>query len=296
MGVKTKEIYDFQRRDNDLAEITDYLENDQLPHDNVRAKQVPLSQDIYFLDENNLLYHLDVLQKRARKGYHAQLVLPPLRYEVLVHARDDLSGGHLGTFKTYEKLRDRFYWKGMHTDVEHWVRSCQDCATRKNPRNKHRAPFLPIPIDAAFSRLAVDLLGPLPITWSGNRYIVVFVECLPKWPEIFPVKNADSVTIARLLTNEIIPRHGAPRTLLSDHGKNFLSNLVLEVCKLYNFKKLNSSAYHPQTDGLVERMNSTLCQTLTKPKTSFIIIMVHTGLSRNLALYTSACALAEISQ
>ena len=264
VGVKTKEIYDFQRRDSDLADIIDYLENDQLPHDNVRAKRVLLSQDIYFLDENSLLYHLDVTQKRARKGCHAQLVLPPpLRYEVLVHAHDDLSGGHLGTFKTYEKLRDRFYWKGMYKDVEHWVRSCQDCATRKNPRNKYQAPLLPIPVDAAFSRLAVDVLGPLPITWSGNRYIVVFTEYLTKWPEIFAVKNADAVTIARLLTSEIIPRHGAPRTLLSDRGKNFLSTLVLEVCKLYSIKKLNTSSYHPQTDGLVERMNSTLCQTLS---------------------------------
>lgn len=264
VGVKTKEIYDFQRRDSDLADIIDYLENDQLPHDSVRAKRVLLSQDIYFLDENSLLYHLDMTQKRARKGCHAQLVLPPpLRYEVLVHAHDDLSGGHLGTFKTYEKLRDRFYWKGMYKDVEHWVRSCQDCATRKNPRNKYHAPLLPIPVDAAFSRLAVDVLGPLPITWSGNRYIVVFTEYLTKWPEIFPVKNADAVTIARLLTSEIIPRHGAPRTLLSDRGKNFLSTLVLEVCKLYSIKKLNTSSYHPQTDGLVERMNSTLCQTLS---------------------------------
>ena len=105
MGVKTKEIYDFQRRDSNLADIIDY---DQLPHDNLRAKRVLLCQDIYFLDENSLLYHLDVTRKRACKGCHAQLVLPPpLRYEVLVHAHDDLSGGHLGTFKTYKKLRDQ---------------------------------------------------------------------------------------------------------------------------------------------------------------------------------------------
>ena len=89
------------------------------------------------------------------------------------------------------------------------------------------------------------------------------MEYLTKWPEIFPVKNADAVTITKLLTNEIIPRHGAPRTLLSDRGKNFLSSLVLEVCKLYSIKKLNTTSHHPQTDGLVEKMNSTLCQILS---------------------------------
>lgn len=74
-------------------------------------------------------------------------------------------------------------------------------------------------------RVAVDCLGPLPVMWSGNRYIVVFIEYLTKWLEIFPVRNIDADTIAKLLVNEIIPRHGAPRTLLSDQGTNFLSHL-----------------------------------------------------------------------
>ena len=140
-----------------------------MPTDNIRAKHVLLAEDVYLLDDNGILYHLD---KQGRKGYkdnHAQLVLPPpLRYEVLVHAHDDLTGGHLGTFKTYEKLRDRFYWRGMYKDVEHLVRSCVDCATRKRPRNNLKAPLLPIPVDGAFDRLAVDCLGPLPVTWLDH--------------------------------------------------------------------------------------------------------------------------------
>ena len=58
--------------------------------------------------------------------------------------------------------------------------------------------------------------------------------------------------IARLLVNEIIARHGAPRVLLSDRGTNFLSKLVAEVCKIFQIQKVNTSSYHPQTDGLVE--------------------------------------------
>ena len=77
------------------------------------------------------------------------------------------------------------------------------------------------------------------------------------------MKSIDAITMAKLLTDEIILHHGAPRTLLSDRGKNFLSSLVLEVCKLYSIKKLNTTANHPETDGLVERMNSTICQTLS---------------------------------
>ena len=110
----------------------------------------------------------------------------------------------------------------MYKDVEHWIWSCNDWVTCKKPRNKSRAPLLPIPVSAAFNRMAVDILGPLPVTWTGNRYTVVFVEYLTNWPEIFPVKNIDAVTIACLITDEIIPRHEAPRSLLSDRGKNSL--------------------------------------------------------------------------
>ena len=55
-----------------------------------------------------------------------------------------------------------------------------------------------------------------------GRYLVMFTEYFRKWPEIFPVSSIDAETIAKRLVNEIIPRHGAPRTLLSDRGKNFL--------------------------------------------------------------------------
>ena len=63
--------------------------------------------------------------------------------------------------------------------------------------------------------------------------------------------------------NQIMPRHGAPRTLLSDRGSNFLSQLVKEVCFLMNAKKVFTTSYHPQCDGLVERFNGTLAQSLS---------------------------------
>lgn len=136
------------------------------------------------------------------------LCCQPRYTEVLVNAHDDLSRGHLGVFKTYKKLCDWYYWKGMYKDVKHWVRSCQDCSMRKKPRNKYRAPLLPISVSATFEKLALDVLGPLPTTWSGNHYIVCFIEYLTKWPEIFPVPNMEAVTIVQLITDKIILRHG----------------------------------------------------------------------------------------
>ena len=75
--------------------------------------------------------------------------------------------------------------------------------------------------------------------------------------------SVEATVIARLLIDEIISRHGAPRVLLSDRGTNFLSKVVAEVCKIFQIQKVNTSSYYPETDGLVERFNSTLCQSLS---------------------------------
>ena len=70
--------------------------------------------------------------------------------------------------------------------------------------------------------------------------------------------SVEATVIARLLIDEIISRNGAPRVLLSDRGTNFLSKVVAEVCKIFPIQKGNTSSYHPPTDGLIERFNSTL--------------------------------------
>ena len=121
----------------------------------------------------------------------------------------------------------------------------------------------PIPVKGPFHRVAVDVLQ-LPLTSSGNKYVVVFLDYLTKWVEAFPTADQQSSTIAQLLVEHIICRHGIPEELLSDRGTNFLSNLILELCSLLGIRKINMSGYHPQTDGLVEKFNSTLQNIIAK--------------------------------
>ena len=89
---------------------------------------------------------------------------------------------------------------------------------RKTPRNRKRALLLPIPVEGAFDRVAVDCLGPFPESYSGTRYVVVFFDYLTRGPEAFAVSTIDAVVIAKLLVNEIFCRHGSPKTLLPDRG------------------------------------------------------------------------------
>ena len=99
---------------------------------------------------------------------------------------------------------------------------------------------------------------------TGNRYGVMLVDYLTKWPEVFATSDQTALTIAKLFVEQIVCRHGAPAQLLSDREAAILSHLLMEICELLGVEKLNSTAYHPQTDGLAERFNRTLTDMLAK--------------------------------
>jgi len=151
----------------------------------------------------------------------------------------------------------------MRADVRKYCCSCLVCASRKGNAHSIKPALQPIPVGGPFHRIGVDVLQ-LPLTLDGNQYVVVFIDYLTKWVEAFAVADQTAETIARLFVEGVVCRHGAPQELLSDRGANFLSDLVSEVCKLFGVKKLNTSGYHQQTNGLCERFNSTLIQMLVK--------------------------------
>jgi transposase InsO family protein len=80
--------------------------------------------------------------------------------------------------------------------------------------------------------------------------------------EAFALRDTKSETIAKIFVNEVICRHSAPSSLLSDQGANFLSNLIKQVCEYLKINKVNTAPYNPKCDGLTERANKTLCQML----------------------------------
>ena len=253
-----------QKRDPELAALIDFLENDILPTNDKDARKILLTSDNFFIGQDGLLYHIYFNRRRNARESFCQLVVPAaLRFQILSNVHDHIAGAHFGLNKTLSKLKQRYWWKGMFKDVEHWVKSCVECSMRKSPRNSKKAPLLPIPVEGAFDRVAVDVLGPFPPSSKGRRYIVVFSDYLTLWVEAFPVPSVEAIVIERLLIDEIISRHVAQRVLLPDRGTNFLSKVVVEVCKIFQIQKVDTSSYHPQTDGLLERFNSTLCQSLS---------------------------------
>ena len=120
----------------------------------------------------------------------------------------------------------------------------------------------PISVGGPFERLGADILE-MPLTVNGNRYVIVFMDYLTKWMEAYATSEQTTETIVDALV-DVACRHGVPRELVSDRGANLLSNLMQDVCEAFRIKKVNSTSYHPQTDGLVENFNKTLRSMLAK--------------------------------
>ena len=257
-------LHSLQCQNKDLCDVIQYLECSTLPISDNNTCSLLLTIDSYYLDEIGILCHLWTPGKCRAQTLVSQFVIAaPLCYELLTACHDDPTADHLSTSKTYKTVRMRYFWTRMFKDTEHWCHSCTDCAMKKIPHGKRKVPLLPIPVEGAFHRVAVDTLGPFPATNDGNHYILLFSDYYARWPETFAVPSIDASRVANILVNAILALHGSPHTLLSDRGSNFLSSVMKEVCNIMDTRKIQTTAYHPQTDGLVDRFNGTLADGLS---------------------------------
>ena len=121
----------------------------------------------------------------------------------------------------------------------------------------------PVYVCNPMEKIALDILGPLPVTEAENRYVVVISDNFTCWSEAFPLPNQEATTVAKKLTEDWIFRFGAPYSIHTDQGRNFESKLFAELCELLDVRKTRTSPYHPQSDGLVERLNRTILMMLS---------------------------------
>ncbi|XP_011631100.1 uncharacterized protein K02A2.6-like [Pogonomyrmex barbatus] len=114
---------------------------------------------------------------------------------------------------------------------------------------------------APFERIQMDILGPLPVSSLGNKYLLIVVDCFTKWVEAFPLKNMRATTVAEIFVNQVVSRYGVPLELYIDQGRSFESQLFQELMRILGIRKTRTTALHPQSDGQVERQHQTILQT-----------------------------------
>jgi transposase InsO family protein/predicted aspartyl protease len=261
-----KELIKLQHRDTTLIPWIHYLKHGEFPTDMSSADQKKYLRHVDKLVlEDNLLLRIDTILVGRRRRFKRRIVVPNTkRTEVLQACHEHPLAGHFGRTKTYERVMERFWWMNMYEDVKQWVKSCTNCAAKKDRDDLRLGELHSIVVSRPMEIVGVDIVGPLPETRDGNRFITAFTDHFTKWAEVCASARADAGTIALLFVERIVCRFGAPEKLLSDRGKQFLSKLSKEIYKLLCVEKLNTSGYHPQTDGLNERFNRTLVTSISK--------------------------------
>ncbi|GFU91119.1 retrovirus-related Pol polyprotein from transposon 412 [Trichonephila clavipes] len=180
------------------------------------------------------------------KTFRWQLVLPRSRIpEVLKELHGSPTGGHFGVMKTLHRVRERFFWGKVRADVEQWCKSCDACSARKGPKIRSRGKLHRYNVGAPFERIAFDILGPLPRTASGNKYLLVVIDYFTKWPEVYPIPDQEAPTVAEAVVQHWISRYGVPLQLHSDQGRNFVSAVLKGVCELLGIDKTKTTPLHP---------------------------------------------------
>ena len=193
-----------------------------------------------------------------------QIVIPEVyKRRVMEIAHEGSLSGHLGVRKTLRRILCHFYWPNVKREVAEYCKSCDTCQRVGKPNQGiHPAPLQPIPvIDEPFRKIEIDCVGPLPRTRRGNEYMLTIMCVSTRFPEAIPLRRINAKNIVRELV-KFFSCFGLPEVIQSDQGSNFTSNMFQKVLKGLHIQQQLSSAYHPQSQGCVERFHQTLKNTL----------------------------------
>ena len=209
-------------------------------------------RDFFFHDEAELLCY-----RRAADPVARVCVPASCRAQVLeaAHGGSSLTG-HPGIARTAAAVARFFYWPRLYEDVAHFVRSCRVCAAAKssNQLRMGAESFTTIPIEP-FSHWAMDLIGPLPRSRSGNSWIVTWVDRTSKWIVARAMKtgSCSGKDLAELTFAEICCNYGLPARLTHDNDVRF-KKFWRSLWTLVGTKITATAAWNPQADP-AERAN-----------------------------------------
>ena len=179
-----------QSKDAVIMELKIGLQNDKLPK-SIQKRHIVMDNILYFISN-------------ADSDPVLRLYIPEHLRDFVIKQYHDLNG-HMGTDKTYDSMKSKYYWPNMYKEVYDYVGCCVTCQARS--LQKHKAPLQETEIPPyAFAKIGLDVSGPYPTSLSGNKYIVGFVDWYSGYPEAFAVPDKSADTIAHLIIEEIFPR------------------------------------------------------------------------------------------
>jgi hypothetical protein len=139
--------------------------------------------------------------------------------------------GHFGETQTLTEVKKRFYGHDKIEFVKKFIKTCEKCQLAKQFGNMRSGieEMKSIPICYLFYHVTMDIVGPLPETTNGNKYVLVAIDHYSKWCEAWPVKEHDVCIVAKFLENEVICRYGVPKYILTNNGSEWMKEFV-KIC------------------------------------------------------------------
>ena len=212
------------------------------------------------LKERKSLYVDNEGVLRRKCGQWKQVVLPA-KHKRLVY--EELHGkmGHLGAERVFQLARQRVYWPYMQKDIEVYTQQTCACNAKKRPHREQFAPLQSIHSSCPMELVTIDFLK-LEKSSAQHEYVLLIVDHFSRYAIGYPCKNKSALTAAKNLYNDFILKFGIPARILHDQGREFENKLFESLEKYCGLVKSRTTPYHPQTNGTVERMNSTLLKML----------------------------------
>lgn len=168
----------------------------------------------------------------------------------------------------FDIIRVQEWWPGMRQDIRHFVRHCSNCQLAAKPREVFRDKMHPSHTwqdrSQPFKCWGLDLIGVLPMTANGNKWIVTAIDYSTRWPVAESLKDATAETLADFVVRQIYCDYRAPKEIITDRGANLWASAMGLVFERLGMKHRGTTPYHPRTNDAVERYNGVLGAMLTK--------------------------------
>jgi hypothetical protein len=197
-------------------------------------------------------------------GFPRPVIPKIMRNEILHEMHSIPYSGHLGFARCYEKLKSRYFWPTMKTDLYNFIQACDSCLTHKRHYGKKHGFLQPLAIPTQpFDFISTDIVGPFPESESGNKYIINAICHFSKWAEFRAVPDQTASTVVKFLEEQIFCQHGCPKYLLSDNGPAYISKILACHSQIYNIKHKFITPYNSKSNGLSERLHQTLTRMIS---------------------------------
>jgi transposase InsO family protein len=266
-AAKLRELNDQKSFDNNQTKTDTLMEENRI---------IPFTMEDLIQAQQSDSYVQNILNNiKKNKNYYVEndLIMhrsnPPVPYVPQGELRRSIlkiyhdtaaNGAHFGRNKTLHKIRTRYYWPRMYKDIDNHIKSCILCAQYNPRRQKTPGKLRSIkPPEGVWQLVAMDFHGPInPTSQRGNKYIISLTDVLSKFIIAKAVRDNSAQTAVRFLKEDVISKFGTPRCILTDNGTHFTSSLTNELIKQMGATHLYSTPYHPETNGQIERYNSTM--------------------------------------